>query len=79
MSNKYEFVVNADGTECIILKPSRKAGQEPKYLGKVVVYGDGSKYRTEKADDVMWLPVNLALVELGWMTREQANLSDLGF
>lgn len=76
---KYIFEVNEDKTECAVLKPSRKAGQEPKLLGKVIVYGNGSKYRTEKEPDVMWLPVNLALIELGWITREGSNLAELGF
>jgi len=72
----YNFKANPSNTECEIYKVSRFEGED-KYLGKIIL--EDGKIREEKPNPANWLPVNQALAEMGLITRERANLADLGF
>ena len=70
----YKFKLNNTSKQCKIYRVYRSASMPDKLLG--TVYPDGT---AKLEDNVRWIPVARALVELGVMSEEDAIMKELGY
>ena len=74
----YKYEVDSTATQCKIFRVYRSASMPDKHIGTVTI-DDTKAWAVDYEKNVSWLPVNRALVELGVMTNEEANMKELGF